>query len=647
MNTVVVGTAGHIDHGKSTLVRALTGIDPDRLKEEQERGITIDLGFAHFTCDSTQVAFVDVPGHERFVRNMLAGAGGIDAVVLVIDAAESIRPQTREHFDICRLIGVNRGVIALTKIDAAGPDAVARSREAAAALAAGSFLEGAPILEVSAHTGEGLETLRQELVKLAAPTARQQRQGVVRLPVDRAFAIKGFGAVATGTLVSGQIAEGDSLSILPDGRTVRVRGVQVHGQKVERASSPQRVAVNLADIETRDLRRGQTLATDGALTVTTRADVRVTLLPGACPLKHGDRVRIHVGSAELNARVSIAAIRAAVTNEWNTVLPGDKSVQLAGGANGYARLKFESSAALTRGERMVVRAGSPLVTVGGAMVLDPEPPVTGVRRGSSLERFLRLDSANVPIDLLLQERGELGLSVRDLVRRWGLDLPGAQALVEELLGSGRAVRVGDRIVGVELIQQWEADVLEMLAAFHRTHPLQAGMTPGAISDRPARRASAAFVEVVLGRLAARGLTRGSDRIRLAAHAPAASPKEQEVQGKVERAIRDGDLAPPDATDLATILKAAADEVEQAIQWLLREKRLIRTGGLLFHAESLGALKGAVKSERAQKPAESRVTLDIATFKARFKLTRKHAIPLLEWLDRERVTRRMGDVRIVL
>ena len=647
MNTVVVGTAGHIDHGKSALVRALTGIDPDRLKEEQERGITIDLGFAHFTSDSTQVAFVDVPGHERFVRNMLAGAGGIDAVVLVIDAGESIRPQTREHFDICRLIGVNRGVIALTKIDVAGPEAVARSRAAAAAMAVGSFLAGAPILEVSAHTGQGLETLRQELVKLAGPTPRQQREGIVRLPVDRAFAIKGFGAVATGTLVSGQIAEGDSLCVLPDGRTVRVRGVQVHGQKVERASSPQRVAVNLADIETRDLRRGQTLATDGALTVTTRADVRVTLLPGASPLKHGQRVRIHVGSSELNARVSIAAIRLAGSSEWRAVLPEEKAVQLPAGADGYARLKFDATAALTRGERMVVRAGSPLVTVGGATVLDPEPPVAGVRRESSLDRFVRLDSADVPIDLLLQERGEIGLGVRDLVRRWGLDVPGAQALFDELLRTERAVRVGDRMVGVEVIQQWESDVLEAVATFHRDHPLEPGLTPGAISDRASARASAAFVGVVLGRLESKGLTRGTDRIRLASHTPAASPEEQRIQGQVERVIREGSLAPPDAADLAMILKTAAGEVEQAVQWLLREKRLIRTGGLLFHTEALGALKAAMKSERALKPAESRVTLDVAAFKARFKLTRKHAIPLLEWLDRERVTRRMGDVRIVL
>ena len=425
-----------------------------------------------------------MPGHERFVRNMLAGAGGIDAVLLVIAADESVRPQTREHFDICRLLGVDRGVIALTKIDLV--DAETRRADRArrsASWSAGSFLAGAPIAPgVGADRGRARRRcVRRSPTWPAAP--RQARPGVVRLPSIGVFTMKGFGAVVTGTLVSGRIAEGDSLAVLPDGRAVRVRGVQVHGQKVDRASSPQRVAVNLADIETRDLRRGQTLATDGALTVTTRADVRITLLPSATALKHGDRVRIHVGSSELTARVSIAATRPAGATAWSAVHPGDKLVQLAAGSDGYARLKFEASAALTRGERMVLRAGSPLMTVGGATVLDPEPPVAGVRRETSVGRFEQLDGANVPIDLLLEERGALGLGVRDLVRRWGLDVPAAQSLLEELVRTERAVRVGDRVVGMDLIARWEARVLEVIAAFHRAHPLESGLSPGALRDR--------------------------------------------------------------------------------------------------------------------------------------------------------------------
>jgi len=311
------------------------------------------------------------------------------------------------------------------------------------------------------------------------------------------------------------------------------------------------------------------------------------------------------------------------------------------------RLKFETSAALTRGERMVVRAGSPLTTVGGATVLDPEPPIAGVRRETSLDRFRRLDAADLPIDLLLQERGELGLSVRDLVRRWGLDVPSAHSLVEELLRTERVVRVGDRIVGMELIQRWENRVIEVIGAHHQAHPLEPGLTPGAIRDRGAGHGSEAFVAVVLGRLAGRGLTHGTDRISLVSHTPAASAEEQRVQGQVERAIREGALTPPDAGELAALLSASAVEVDKAVQWLLREKRIVRAGGLLFHTDALGALRGAMQSDRALQPAGSRVTLDVGTFKARFNLTRKHAIPLLEWLDRERVTRRMGDVRVVL
>ncbi len=647
MQTVVIGTAGHIDHGKSSLVKALTGTDPDRLKEEQDRGITIDLGFAHFTSGATQVALVDVPGHERFVRNMLAGAGGIDAVVLVIDAAESVRPQTREHFEICRLLGVDRGVIALTKIDLADRETLARSRDDAAALVAGSFLEDAPILEVSARTGEGLEEFRAALVGLAGRPPRQARSGIVRLPVDRAFAMKGFGAVVTGTLVSGTISEGESVLVLPEGRTSRVRGVQVHGKKVPRADAPQRVAVNLADVETRDLRRGQTLATEGTLTVTNRADVRLTLLSESPALRHGARVRVHSGSSELTARVSIAATRTSGADGWTPVQPGDVGVQVDPGASAFVRLRFGGPAVLTRGDRLILRAASPLVTIGGATVLDAEPPVSGVRRETALARFEQLDGPELPIVFLLAERGEAGLGARDLVRRWGLDVPRADSIIDSILREGRGVRVGDKAVDTRIVERWETRVVEMLQSFHRAHPLEAGLAPGAIRDRTGGHAPDALIATVLGRLAERGVTRGSDRVALSSHAPGVSPEQQRLQSRVERAILDGGLAPPDPAEVTTLVGGTVAGVDHAIQWLLREKRLVRAGGLLFHTEALGALKGAVQSQRAGTPAGTRVTLDVGTFKAKFNLTRKHAIPLLEWLDRERVTRRAGDVRIVL
>ncbi len=646
MKTIVIGTAGHIDHGKSTLVKAMTGTDPDRLKEEQARGITIDLGFAHVTHGATRIAFVDVPGHERFVRNMLAGAGGIDAVLLVIDANEGVRPQTREHFQICRLLGLDRGVVALTKTDSADQATIGRAREGAMRLVAGSFLDGAGVVEVSARTGTGLNELAEARAALAGRPARQDRPGIVRLPIDRAFAMKGFGAVVTGTLVSGRIALGDSVAIFPAARTSRVRGIQVHGQKVGSAAAPDRVAVNLADLDTRELRRGQTIATEGSLAMASRIDVEIEAIADAPPLRHGARVRVHAGSSETGARLSIAATRATPAAAWVRVRPGDAGVEVAPGAAAFARLRLESPLAATRGDRLILRAGSPTTTIGGARVLDPEPALAGVRREASLERFQELARPEAPVTAFLRERAEFGLGVQDLVRRGGLDRATAVSVIERLIAEGAAVRIAEHVVAVGVVERWESAVLAALQDFHRGSPLEPGLGPAAIRDR-GRQAPAEFVGAVVERLKARGVIRGSDRIALASHAPTVSASEQALRGTLEQMLREGALAPPDRASLAGLADASPAEVDRAIQWLLLEKRVVRAGGLLFHQEALAALRLAVGSLRQGTPAGGQVTLDVGTFKARFGLTRKHAIPLLEWLDRERVTRRTGDVRVVL
>ena len=305
MKSIVVGTAGHIDHGKSALVRALTGTDPDRLKEEKARGITIDLGFAHQTIGETQFAFVDVPGHERFVKNMLAGAGGIDLVVLIVAADESVMPQTREHFDICRLLRVPAGLIALTKADLADAEMLELARMEVLELTAGSFLDGAPIVPVSAKTGEGLDAFRAALADVSRTVRGRAVEGITRLPIDRVFSMKGFGTVVTGTLVSGRITADAELAVAPGGGRVKVRGVQVHGEKRAEAIAGQRTAINLSGVEVHEIARGQALVTPGAFEETRLADAAVELLPGAKPLKHGARVRFHQGTAEIMGRVSL------------------------------------------------------------------------------------------------------------------------------------------------------------------------------------------------------------------------------------------------------------------------------------------------------------------------------------------------------
>jgi selenocysteine-specific elongation factor len=387
MRTVVVGTAGHIDHGKSTLVTALTGTDPDRLKEEKARGITIELGFAHAAvAEDVMASFVDVPGHERFVRAMLAGAGGIDVVMLVVAADESVMPQTREHFDICRLLDVRRGLVAVTKIDAAEPGLADLVAAEVAELVAGSFMDGAPIVPVSARTGEGLALLRATIAEVARDLPTRPRDGVLRLPVDRAFTLRGFGTVVTGTLVSGSISVDDEVVLLPGDRRVKVRGLHVHGGPRATVGAGERVAVNLAGVEVADVARGSVVTTPGALAATRRADVRLTLLPDIA-LKHGARVRVHQGTAEVLARVAVA---------------GDAGAIEAGG-DADVRLRFETPAVLTRGDRLILRRYSPPATIGGGecwthahrdpayarraasrawrlCALGPTPMPTGVRR---------------------------------------------------------------------------------------------------------------------------------------------------------------------------------------------------------------------------------------------------------------------------
>ncbi|HKC13729.1 MAG TPA: selenocysteine-specific translation elongation factor, partial [Vicinamibacteria bacterium] len=363
MRSFIVGTAGHIDHGKSGLVQALTGTDPDRLKEEKERGITIDLGFAHLALAEDVVAsFIDVPGHERFVRNMLAGAHGIDAVLLVVAADESVMPQTREHFHICRLLGVPRGLVALTKCDLADADSQALAEMEVRELLAGSFLDGRPIVRVSARTGVGLERLRAALLELARESPPRGAGGLLRLPVDRVFTLRGFGTVVTGTLVSGALNVGEEVEILPSGRRARVRGVQIHGESVETAAAGNRTAVNLAGLEVEDLARGDVLARPGTLRPTRMLDAELTLLPGEKALADQSRVRVHVASAEALGRVRLLG--------GGRVEPGHTAL---------VQLRLERPVAAGRGDRLIIRSYSPAATIGGARVLDSLPPAR--RRG--------------------------------------------------------------------------------------------------------------------------------------------------------------------------------------------------------------------------------------------------------------------------
>jgi selenocysteine-specific elongation factor len=634
MRSIVVGTAGHIDHGNSSLVLAQTGIDPDRLKEEKARGITIELGFAHVRLGDATIAFVDVPGHERFVRTMLAGVGGIDAVMLVVAADESVMPQTREHFDICRLLQVGRGLVVLTKTDLVDDETLELVRLEVRELVAGSFLESAPVMAVSARTGVGLDPLRLALAELSGTVGGRPVYGAARLPVDRVFSMQGFGTVITGTLVAGRIRVDDELASEPGGRRVRVRGIHVHGQRAAEAIAGQRTALNLGGVDLADVVRGQTLATPTTLTVTRRVDALVDVLPSAKPLRHGARVRFHHGTRELLGRLSVVG----------------RLTEIAPGTRAAVRLRLESPAALTRADRFIVRAYSPAATVGGGLVIDPDPPRSAVRTAAAEERFRALQPGtagdSIALERMVVDTGSAGLPFVALTSRAGVPQERVSTTAENLVGQGLALLAGDRLVTPAVVSELSSRLMALVDEFHRANPLADGIPREEARERLFARADPMVFELVLSRLAADGRLTVRDRIARAGHRLDLSADEMRARDAIERVYRQAGLKPPDASGVAVEAGVAPALAEKMSALLLRQKRLARVDTLIFHVDALASLKDELKALRAQVP-DGRATIDVAGFKERYGVTRKFAIPLLEWLDRERVTKRAGETRTIL
>ncbi len=481
MKSIIVGTAGHIDHGKTALVKALTGIDADRLDEEKRRGITIDLGFAHMDLPASpgegargsineggdrmlRLGFVDVPGHERFVRNMLAGVGGIDLVLLVIAADESIKPQTREHFDILQLLGVQRGITVLTKSDAVDAETLDVVRLEVEEFLRGTFLETpkSSMVAVSALTGAGLDDLKQALIAAAAEVQPRDARALARLPIDRVFTMKGFGTVVTGTLVAGTIRREDEMEVFPTGQRVRVRGLQVHGNSADAAVAGQRTALNLAGASTEDLARGMTLAQVGIFAATRRADVRMSLLTSAPhPLKDRSRVHFHCGTME-----SVAEIR----------LYGEKK-QAAPGESRYARIVLPEAALLLPGDRFILRQFSPVVTIGGGVVLDaaPQKRASGVM---SLTSFLEVLSRGKTEEILqarVARRRAAGITLAGLVAETGLTRGAIENWSEVAVGQAQIVRIGEIVLDAAAVESLKVQLIAMVQHFHQQNPLVAGI----------------------------------------------------------------------------------------------------------------------------------------------------------------------------
>ena len=630
--SIIVGTAGHIDHGKSALVEALTGTHPDRLEEEKRRGITIDLGFAFLEEDGVRFGFVDVPGHERFVSNMLAGAAGVDLVLLVIAADESIKPQTREHFDICRLLGVKRGVVALTKSDLTDADTLGLVRLEVEDYLRGSFLEGAPIVPVSAKTRAGMPELKRELHHVASEVTGKDAERHFRLPIDRAFAIKGFGAVVTGTLISGGVGAGDEVELFPQRKVLRVRGVQSGGKNVERAVAGQRTAVNLAGIEHTALQRGMALAAPGKFRTTRRIDARLALLLSAPKMKQRSRVHFHAGTSETIAEVFLYGVN-----------------ELAPGQSALAHLHLQEEVLALPGDRFIVRQFSPVTTIGGGAVLDAlarRPMVRDAGRVAFLETLERGDKA----DMLaaMTERAPMGLVFDEVVARTGWLEDEARAVAQKLAASGRARNVAVdtlMLVPAKPFEEVRQKITVRVERFHKENPLLPGISREDLRSSVGRRTRAETFRTALEELVRqKKLEVQGDLVKRAGSAIALEPAEALAKEQIEAAFAAAGLAVPAVREVLSKLPVEAKRAEKILQILLREKSLVRvTPELIFHREALARLRERLSTYKKTKGER----ISVPVFKELTGITRKYAIPLLEYLDRERVTRRAGDERVIL
>jgi selenocysteine-specific elongation factor len=632
--SIIIGTAGHIDHGKTALVRALTGVDADRLPEEKRRGITIDIGFADLDLGDVRLGFVDVPGHERFIKNMLAGAHGIDAVALVIAADESVMPQTREHFDICRLLDVRTGLIVLTKKDLVDEELLALVRSETEELVSGSFLEGAPIIPVSSRTGEGIDALKQALLQKGLEVSARSADFVTRLPIDRAFTMRGFGAVVTGTLIAGEIAEGDELELLPAVRLVRVRGVQVHSSSVPRAVAGQRTAINLGGVEAAAIERGMVLAPAGRLRPTGAFDAHVSLLANAPrPLRSRQRVRVHIGAAEVLARVRVMA-------EGGEIEPGK---------SGFVQLRTEAPIVGVLGDRFILRSYSPQLTIGGGLILDAFPSrhrsreIPGVR--ARLETLSQGDRAR-QLAIFVAGAERRGLRRADVAAHTAWRDEVIEAAAREALAAGTIVDAEGILLDRQSFEGLKLLVIKEVAAHHQCEPLLRGLAKEVLRERVFAHAPMEVFRAVLGGLEKEdALVAEKEIVRLREHTRELSGEDAGLRDRLEKIYQDAGLAAPSLNEALERAGAAGQQGRKLLQLLIDSGRLVKVhGDMLFHREALDDLTRNVRAHGAKQKDRS---IDVAAFKDLAGISRKYAIPLLEYLDRQRVTRREGDRRIVL
>ena len=629
MHNIIIGTAGHVDHGKTNLIRALTGIETDRLAEEKKRGITIELGFAWLDLpDGSRAGIVDVPGHERFIANMLAGAGGIDLALLIIAADEGVMPQTVEHLHILSLLGIDRGIVVITKCDLVDEDWLMLVREDVSEFLQGTFLQDAPIHTVSAHTGAGIDDLRLEIARLAASLPGKRSDSTFRLSADRVFTMEGFGTVITGTLIDGTLQSGSDVMIYPAGTPARVRGIQVHGQPSDSAGAGQRVAVNLAGIKKNEIERGDVLAPAGSLSRSMMLDVRLSVLSDSpFDIKSGSRVHFYHGARTTLCKVILL----------------DKDL-LSPGQSGYAQLRFEEEVSLKPGDRFVIRFYSPLLTIGGGIVLDPAPRkhkrmdndvLAGLRireTGTFLERLARI----------LEEESGAFQTIDRFALRLGAPVAKLRQNAGKLSDAGTLLDIGG---DVWLHKSYVALILGRLTAllesFHKENPLKGGMRREELRARLLPNAPMTCADALLDHFLQTGVLKSEEGLlALKSFEVQFSAEQSALTDKIEVAYREAGASPPSTDDLVRSL-GKTKEANRVLSALIANGTLVRLDAqILMHRETVAEAESFVREQ-----IEGGGEISLGAFRDRMGTSRKFAIALLELFDRNKITKKVGDVRV--
>jgi selenocysteine-specific elongation factor len=633
MKHFVLGTAGHVDHGKTALIKALTGVDTDRLKEEKKRGITIELGFASLALPSDQtLGIVDVPGHEKFIKNMVSGAAGIDLVMMVIAADEGIMPQTKEHLHICSLLGISQGIVALTKIDLVEKDWLELVKSEITEFLQGTFLEGAPILPVSAVKQEGLTDLIKAIDATVSKISEKADDGIFRLPVDRVFTMKGFGTVVTGTLVSDHIKAGEEIEILPGDITARIRGIQVHNQTVEDAWAGQRTAINLQGVEKSTIERGNVLVRPKTVWPSQRLDVFVEFLASnSKSLKNRALVRLHTGTSEIIARITLL--------DKDEFAPGQKA---------FAQLILANKDVIVAGDRFVLRSYSPVTTIGGGQIIDPLPLKHKRQNHKIIADLNILQSGSLPekISVIMERMGFSGINLHGLNFRLGVNKKKIREALDSLFSSKKAVLLDSEdttVISAYFYDQLEELIGKNLAAYHKKNPLQKDISKEQLKETLGRTISTKLFNLALRSLGKKEtIVSEKDNVRLTGHQVQLAGDLDSLRHNISRIYSEAGLTPPSLTEVVNDFKDQKVKAQSIIKLMLQDGDLIKINEeLCFASVSMSKLRGDYK---AMLVKDGKATP--ATFKDLTGLSRKYIIPLMEYFDMNKLTVRVGDHRIL-